>query len=244
MLRYISLAPSQPALRRVLQRPAATHETSPALDGLSLKFVIWSRRAQGVVLDVGCGDGSVTQAAMARGAHVLAIDAEHTAIRQLLARVPSAQHPRLDARVGSLPDMDFKIAPFAAVHAARGLHFLDGDAVQRSMRKFFRWLFPNGKLFISALTPDGPFWEPFRDEFVRRGHAGFRWPGFMDDVTDFFPDYVGGPHSLHLLDESVLRRELEAAGFIIEDVSCYPVPWNSGQHCCGIVARCATAQHV
>jgi hypothetical protein len=168
----------------------------------------------------------------------VAVDPEHTSIRQLLARIPPEQHPRVKVRVGSLPSVDFKIAGFAAVHAARVLHFLDGAAVERSLRKFFRWLYPDGKLFLSALTPMGAFWKPFQPTFARRTAAGLKWPGYIDEVSDFFPGLDPGATSVHLLDERILRRELEAAGFVIEEVRCYPLPWDRGQMCCSILARC------
>jgi SAM-dependent methyltransferase len=228
------------ARSRVLQRPLVTHQMSPALDELSLQFAIWTRTATGDSLDIGCGDGIATAAALARGGHVLAVDPDRTSIRQLLSRIPSEQHPRVKVQVGSLPTIDFKLARFAAVHAARVLHFLDGTAVECSLRKFFRWLYPDGKLFISTLTPMGPFWEPFQPAFFRRTLAGAPWPGYIDDMSDFFPQYESGAASVHLLDERVLRRELEAAGFVIEEVSCYPLPWDSGQMCCAILASCGS----
>ena len=42
---------------------------SPALDELSLKFVIYSRSATGIVADIGCGDGIATAAAL----HLIAV---------------------------------------------------------------------------------------------------------------------------------------------------------------------------
>jgi hypothetical protein len=37
----------------------------------------------------------------------------------------------------------------------------------------------------------------------------------------------------------VLLRELEAAGFIIEEISSYSLPWDAEQRCCAVVARAA-----
>jgi hypothetical protein len=44
------------------------------------------------------------------------------------------------------------------------------------------------------------------------------------------------PAFIHLLDAQVLRRELTSAGFRVEDVSRYVLPWDAEQSCCAVVA--------
>ena len=167
-------------------------QMSPALDALSLKFAVHTRTSNSPAVDVGCGDGIATAAALARGGRVIAVDPSVPALRQLVARIPHEQLARLKLRVASLPALDFKSARFSAVHASRVLHLLDPDIAQRSLEKFFRWLYPAGKLFIS--TPAA--------------------------------------------DEMQLRMQLEAAGFIVESLSCYALPWDGEQICFGVIARC------
>ncbi len=112
----------------------------------------------------------------------------------------------------------------------RVLHALDGAAIQQSLRKFYRWLYPDGKLFLSALTPRAAICRPLWKEFVRRQAAGAPWPGHFG--TD--------PQPFHLLDERILRRELESAGFLIEEAGCYALPWDRDQMCCAVVATCGS----
>jgi len=126
---------------------------SPTLDVLSLKFVIWAQDAGGAVLDIGCGDGVATLALLARGGRVVAVDPSAAALHRLVERTPSEQCHRLRVRLGQLPTVDFKAPSFAAIHAARVLHLLDTGAIEQSLRKFYRWLYPEGRLFISALRP-------------------------------------------------------------------------------------------
>jgi ubiquinone/menaquinone biosynthesis C-methylase UbiE len=161
---------------------------------LSLKFAIHTRTSRIDSLDVGCGDGVATAAAIARGGHVMAVDPNVKALRQLVARIPHEQLPRLKLRVSSLPALDFKFARFSAVHASRVLHLLEPDVAQSSLKKFFRWLYPTGKLFIST-----PAW-----------------------------------------DETELRLQLESAGFTVETLKCYPLPWDGEQMCFGVIAHCAS----
>jgi SAM-dependent methyltransferase len=128
----------------------APDQMSPSLDDLSIRFAAFTRTAKCDALDIGCGDGIATAAALTRGGHVMAVDPDQGALHQLLARVPPEQYRRLKVRIGRLPGLDFKFARFSAIHAARVLHLLEPEARQQSLRKFFRWLYPSGKLFIST----------------------------------------------------------------------------------------------
>jgi hypothetical protein len=110
--------------------------------------------------------------------------------------------------------MDFKIARFSGAHVARVLHLLDRCQIRLSLRKFFRWLYPDGKLFVSALTPASSCWEALAS--------------------------CPRTRSFQLLDELALQAEIETAGFTIEEQGCYQLPWDSSQVCCGIVARSAS----
>jgi ubiquinone/menaquinone biosynthesis C-methylase UbiE len=219
-------------------RLSAVSAMSPALDDLSLKFAMWAGQCGKTCLDVGCGSGLVAAAALARGGRVVAADPDPALIQQLLARVPVQQYARLTVRTAGLPNLDFKDSGFAAVHVARVLHLLDGPALQASLGKFFRWLYPNGKLFVSALTPLGSFWQRFHPEFLRRTASGAEWPGYIEDLSQF---HATGARSVacHLLDESVLGREMQTAGFQVETTLRYSLPWEPEQICCSMIARCA-----
>src|SRR5882757_3827933 len=216
----------------------ALERMSPALDELSLKFLIWARQSERDCVDIGCGEGLASVALVARGGRVVALDPDENALFSLRRQIPPVQHRRLKTCVGRLPDVDFKTAHFAAIHVARVLHCLEVSDFEHSLRKFFRWAYPHGKLFISALTPLGTFWQPFGTEYRRRRAAHQRWPGYIEDLSQFFPHWTGSATSVHLLDDSVLCRELESAGFIIEEVKCSPLPWDREQICCAVIARC------
>lgn len=62
------------------------------------------------VLDVGCGSGSLTEAAVARGAVVTAVDAEASMVRATAARVPTSV-----TTVAALPFLPFSDGRFDAV---------------------------------------------------------------------------------------------------------------------------------
>ncbi len=227
-----------PELRRDGLRLPALNAMSPALDELSLKFAMWAGQSGKTCVDIGCGTGLASAAALARGGRVVAVDPDPSMIQQLRGRVPVQQYARLDVRTAALPELEFKESGFAAVHVARVLHTLDGPALQVSFAKFFRWLYPNGKLFVSALTPLGGLWQVFRPEYLRRATTGATWPGYIEDLSQFHVTAEKGM-PCHLLDENVLGREMQTAGFVVETTLRYSLPWEPEQICCSMIARCA-----
>jgi SAM-dependent methyltransferase len=64
------------------------------------------------VLDVGCGTGSLTEAAVARGAEVTAVDAEPAMVRATADRLPAGRPV-----IGALPALPLRTAGFDAVAA-------------------------------------------------------------------------------------------------------------------------------
>jgi ubiquinone/menaquinone biosynthesis C-methylase UbiE len=210
---YAATAQSPPASSKACITNGSGNPMSHTLDPLSLRFVIWAQSAGAPSLDAGCGDGSATLALLARGGHVVALDSDASALHRLVERAPIEQCQRLKVRLGQLPGVDFKAPNFAAIHAARLLHYLDPVAVEISLRKFYRWLYPEGRLFVSALTPTG---------------AGRLAPRATSDPP------------IYPLDERTLRREISAAGFFVEDGTTYLPPWEGSQECCAVIARCTS----
>ncbi len=211
---------------------------SSTLDELSLRFAIQTRTAGGLAMDLGCGDGVATIAALARGGRVIAVDPDRSALARLGERVPADQRARLRLHVGRVPEFEFKPGGLCALHAGFVLHLLEGDEIEASFAKFFRWLYPEGRLFISVLTPMGDRWWQFRAEFARELAAGSKWPGYIKLASSLDSIPHEGTVMVNLLDDRILRPVLTAAGFSIEEVSRYSVPWDVGQKCCGITARC------
>ena len=191
-----------------------------------------------VSVDIACGEGLATLAALERGARMIAVDPGSAALQRLVARIPHEQYPRLNAHVGALPELEFVCQRFSAVHVGHVFHLLDPDALVVSLGKFFRRLYPGGKLFLSTLSPAGPRWKAFQGEHARRTREQAQWPGFIADAQAYFPDWNEANPSVHLIDEQVLRRELERVGFAVDEFNCYAPIWDSKQVYCSVVAHC------
>jgi SAM-dependent methyltransferase len=219
-------------------------EMSPRLDRLSLRFAMYAGRERCRALDVGCGTGVATLAALIRGAHVVAVDPVKAALEKLLAGVPACHYADLSVRVGAMPGVQFTDGSLGAIHASRVFHLLSPAALRTSLLHFRRWLQPGGRLYISAESPESACWEGLRAEYRRRFTDGQTWPGYFGAQRHMRGTAAGSaPATLHLLDENILRRELTAAGFEVDETFCYELSWAPDQFCCAVVGRVPVTRH-
>lgn len=205
------------------------------LDPCSLLFVDHVGRLSGHVLDLGCAYGVATLAALERGATVTACDIEPRHIEILESRCPEAHRPRLTCKVGAMPHVDFEESSFETILSARMLHFLMPDDLRLALRKIRSWLKPGATAFLITDTPFSGPWRKKAPEYRERKAQGDDWPGFFDDYRSIFPpslDLSGYPTFINMMDPDILRRECQAADFIVERASfideASPTPLDSG----------------
>lgn len=142
------------------------------------------------ILDLGCGDGALTENIIARGAEVIGVDASAD-------MVGAARHRGIDARVTDAYQLEFR-SEFDAVFSNAALHWMkrDPDAVIQGVRRALK---PGGRFaaemggygnvaaitvaLCSTLESHGlkdataiiPWYFPSSDEYRQRlEHAGFR----------------------------------------------------------------------
>ncbi len=217
----------------------------PALEEYSRRFVEYAaelaaRDQAAEVLDIGCAYGVATLAALERGARVLAVDMEPGHVEILAQRTPPGHRARLRTGVAVLPDADFERGAFAALLAARVLHFLEGRDVRAVIGRMRTWLRPGGKAFLIADTPYTGYWTSLAGRYEeRKRDPACEWPGFIDDIRPLFagrPLPEGTPLSLNPMDADILARECERAGFVVESAAMFGKPDGPQPHC-GVVAR-------
>ena len=155
-------------------------------------------RAGDRVLDLGCGDGALTERLVAAGCRVVAIDSSPEQVWAALAR-------GLDARVVDATALDFD-AEFDAVFSNAVLHWItDADAVLRGVHRALR---PGGR-FVAEMGGAGcvaSIREAFATALARR----------EVDATTLDPWYFP------TADE--YRVRLQAHAFTVDLVSLFPRP--------------------
>jgi len=190
------------------------------LDEFADDFIQFAGRTDGDVLDIGCAFGVATIAALEAGGHVTACDLDPRHLRILTEKTPAALRPHLTCVTGQLPNIDLAAESYDAILCSRVLHFLDGSAIDASVRNMFRWLKPGGRLYLITDTPYG-IWRKLVPIFEARRAQGYRWPGLMIGLENYLPfapkdRAMDGPPFMNLLDPELLARTCTEAGFDVE----------------------------
>ena len=81
----------------------------------------------------------------------------------------------------------------------------------------------DAKLFIVASPPYRALYKNIIPLYEERVQSNEKWPGYFTHLKELvdsqYSAYV--PNTLHFLDDCVLTRELERAGFIVEKAAMY-----------------------
>lgn len=117
-----------------------------------------------LILDVGCGDGALTERIVEAGANVIGLDSSSE-------MVEAARGRGIDAFVADAEDMDLeRFGQFDAVFSNAALHWmLDADAVATGIFKALR----AGGRFVGEMGGEGnlaTLRQALRDELVARGY--------------------------------------------------------------------------
>lgn len=134
----------------------------PALGDAVLQML--APRPGELILDVGCGDGALTQRIAAAGAKVIGLDSSPEMVEAARAR-------GIDAFVADAEDMDLeRFGQFDAVFSNAALHWmLDPDAVATRIFKALR----DGGRFVGEMGGEGnlaALRRGLRDELTTRGY--------------------------------------------------------------------------
>src|SRR2546427_4209045 len=109
----------------------------------------------GEAVDLGCGAGIDTVAALERGWRVLATDAEEEAIALLRQRLPPSLVPRLRTRVARMEDLE--LPEVDLVWAGFSLFFCRPDRFYDVWTKIRRAIVPGGR-FAGQILEDRDSW--------------------------------------------------------------------------------------
>jgi len=190
------------------------------LDEFANDFIQFAGETDGEVLDIGCAFGIATIAALEAGGRVTASDLDPRHLKILTEKTRNDLRAHLTCIAGQLPGIDLPDERYDAILCSRVLHFLDGSAIDASVRNMFRWLKPGGRLYLVADTPYG-IWRKMIPIFEARRTRGDRWPGLMIGLENYLPAApkdraVDGPPFMNLLDPELLSRTCTDAGFDVQ----------------------------
>jgi len=152
------------------------------------------------VLDLGCGDGALTEKLLAAGAEVVAIDASDD-------MVAAARRRGLDARVADAYHLSFS-SEFDAAFSNAALHWMkrDPDAVIRGV--------------CHALKPGGRF----AAEMGGFGNVAAITVGLCATLEQFEIENPAGFIPWYFPTAQEYRQRLQPAGFMVDSIELFPRP--------------------
>ncbi|MCF7859969.1 MAG: class I SAM-dependent methyltransferase [Candidatus Cloacimonetes bacterium] len=153
-----------------------------------------------VVLDIGCGDGRVTDLISKRVplGKVKGIDVSADMIDLAQKSFPEISFEQADGATYS-DDIKYDvIVCFSTIH-----WFTDQQAVLNNMKKLLK---ENGRMYILSYSPYDYYWKPMEDSVFSR-----KWSGVLDQ------------NQFHAqLPRDELTKEIEQAGFLITSLNVIP----------------------
>lgn len=186
------------------------------------------------LLDLGCGAGRHALAFARRGFPVVAVDLSHAMLREV-GRKAERESLTLGLVNANLCDLrcfpertfGYALSMFSTLGMIRG-----ASPRRRALREAARCLRPGGRLALHAHN----FWLNLKDPQGRRWIVEQGWKSMMrrDDAGDRRMTYRGIPNlEVHLYRWRELRRDLEHAGLVIDEVlpidretaRLIPMPW-------------------
>lgn len=146
----------------------------------------------GAVLDAGCGTGRITEALVALGRPVVAVDYSEACLRRMLARTAGARVLAVQSDLRRLPIADGVVTAATCIEVYSQFRSADRHRV---LTELARVLTPDGRLSISAFNYNLLFrlWS-------MKGNAGAREGEHM----------LGGDYYYFRFRRAEFRRELEA----------------------------------
>lgn len=168
------------------------------------------------ILDLGCGDGVLTERIAETGAVVIGVDASEEMIA-------AAQARGLDARLADGQALDFK-GEFDAVFSNAALHWMpDAAAVAAGV---YRALKPGGR-FVGELGGAGNIAilrQGIRDELITRGYSlPAQHSQYYPTVEDFSRVYVGAGFAA--VQASLIPRETDLPDGVSAWVKTFRAGW-------------------
>ena len=180
--------------------PQAYERNGAFVHGLAGGVLEWLNAQKGeFILDLGCGDGQLTQRIAATGAHVLGVDASAEMIAE-------ARERGIEAELANAESLPFHDGTFDAVFSNAALHWVRGQDAM--LAQVYRVLKPGGR-FVAEMGGHGNIAAIRVALMAALERHGF---GDREDGVNYYPTA-----------ESYTSR-LNQHGFRVEQMALIPRP--------------------
>lgn len=177
---------------------------------------------------------------MKKGAHVLEIGAAYGAVSNILLNnntdlkvtVNDLDELHLSIFTNSVKnnlnyklacghiseDINFNANTFDAILAARVLQYLSPQQLIITLKKMYRWLKKNGRIYIICKTPYIKLLTPFVSTYETKKSEGVAWPGIVNNLEEYVSDdsikHIV-PNFIHVFDPDTLSSVCRKVGFSV-----------------------------
>lgn len=150
-----------------------------------LEFIAQQEVVSPAVIDIGVGLGVATLPALRAGAFVIANDISEEHLYLVGARASTEGfHDRIRLLKAKLPNLP-KIEPVDAVHCSNVLHFLSTEEILLAANWMFRFVRPDGHIFIQTISPFAGHFRDFLPVYNYRKRNCVEFAGEMTNAKSF-----------------------------------------------------------
>lgn len=227
---------------------------NPVVDKITGAFINFSVSSSHV-LEIGPCYGfafckTMTQSSMLK--EYAAIDCDENHLSILAHNAQQVCPDRMDALrlfVCRFPNISLPKNYYDAILMARVLHFMRPEELDITIASLYSALKPEGRIFISTISPYSKGYAPFASEYEKRKNYGHSCPGFVEQKKEWaspnLPPAVVNNMSGSLLffDTEFMQSLFEKHGFLIELCDYIPFEMESeawkldGREYVGLIAK-------
>jgi len=180
------------------------------------------------VLDIGCSYGIQIFPLLHEGADVVANDSDAFSLQALANSLKPEDLKNVHISCGKFPEeTSFPSDYFDAVTMYYVMHYMEPKEIRSSFKKIHEILKPNGKVYITTLTPHSGNFLWYRDGALQNLSEGHEWPGEIADRAQLWAKVTKQPEEnvpdkelpnyMHPQFPQILEREASYAGFRVTE---------------------------
>lgn len=208
----------------------ATQELDPYTEA----FIDYALTTNSPVLEVGAAYGVATPRLLAKGKKVIANDLDGNHLDVLYQQTPADLQANLSLLAGCcVTEIEVAEQSLSAILCGRVFHFFDEETILTCLKRFARWLEPNGRIFIVADSIFHGMNQDIFAEFLQRKARGEKNASRVslqnnprllaqdnaEELIRAMPEYF------HFINIETMARLFNEAGFLVQHASYFPATY-------------------